>query len=274
MKKKIGIVAEKLSHSLSPIIHNYWVKINKIDAEYVCFEIKPNEINQFYKDFKRDNNFLGFNVTVPYKENFFRVCENLNDSAKNIGSINLVYKKNKKVYGDNTDYIGFAKTYQKLVKRKIDKILLIGAGGAARSILQFLNDEEINQIDIFTRSLNKKKTLSKSMTFDNFIIDSKELRNKRYDLIINASDAGMLGRKNLANNVYKLVSNTAYIIDIVYNPMRTKLIDIAKASNVPNDGGLGMLLEQAKPSFEAWFNTKISISQYLRSKLTSQLRYE
>ena len=118
MKKKIGIVAEKLSHSLSPIIHNYWVKINKIDAEYVCFEIKPNEINQFYKDFKRDNNFLGFNVTVPYKENFFRVCENLNDSAKNIGSINLVYKKNKKVYGDNTDYIGFAKTYQKLVKRK------------------------------------------------------------------------------------------------------------------------------------------------------------
>ena len=274
MKKKIGIVAEKLSHSLSPIIHNYWVKINKIDAEYVCFEIKPNEINQFYKDFKRDNNFLGFNVTVPYKENFFSVCENLNDSAKNIGSINLVYKKNKKVYGDNTDYIWFTKTYQKLVKRKIDKILLIGAGGAARSILQFLNDEEINQIDIFTRSLNKKKTLSKSMRFDNFIIDSKGLRNKRYDLIINASDAGMLGRKNLANNVYKLVSNTAYIIDIVYNPMRTKLIDIAKASNVPNDGGLGMLLEQAKPSFEAWFNTKISISQYLRSKLTSQLRYE
>ena len=161
MKKKIGIVAEKLSHSLSPIIHNYWVKINKIDAEYVCFEIKPNEINQFYKDFKRDNNFLGFNVTVPYKENFFRVCENLNDSAKNIGSINLVYKKNKKVYGDNTDYIGFAKTYQKLVKRKIDKILLIGAGGAARSILQFLNDEEINQIDIFTRSLNKKKNIIK-----------------------------------------------------------------------------------------------------------------
>ena len=112
------------------------------------------------------------------------------------------------------------------------------------------------------------------MRFSNFIIDSKELRNKRYDIIINASDAGMLGRKNLANNVYKLVSNTAYIIDIVYNPMRTKLIDIAKASNVPNDGGLGMLLEQAKPSFEAWFNTKISISQYLRSKLTSQLRYE
>ena len=186
----------------------------------------------------------------------------------------IFFKKNKKIYGDNTDYIGFAKTYQKLVKRKIDKILLIGAGGAARSILQFLNDEEINQIDIFTRSLNKKKTLSKSMRFDNFIIDSKELRNKRYDLIINASDAGMLGRKNLANNVYKLVSNTAYIIDIVYNPMRTKLIDIAKASNVPNDGGLGMLLEQAKPSFEAWFNTKISISQYLRSKLTSQLRYE
>jgi len=273
MRKKIGIVAEKLSHSLSPIIHNYWMKINKIDAEYVCHEIKPNEINQFYKDFKKDNNFLGFNVTVPYKENFFRICDNINDRAENIGSINLVYKKNKKIYGDNTDYIGFAKTYKKLVKEKINKILLIGAGGAARSILQFLNDENINQIDIFTRSLNKKKTLSKSM-FNNFIIDSKELRSKSYDLIINASDAGMLGRKNLASNVYKLVSNTSYVIDIVYNPMRTKLIDIAKANNVSHDGGLGMLLEQAKPSFEAWFKTEILISQYLRNKLKSALNHD
>jgi shikimate dehydrogenase len=274
MKKKIGIVAEKLSHSLSPIIHNYWMKINKIDAEYICYEIKPNEINQFYKDFKKDNNFLGFNVTVPYKENFFRICENINDRAENIGSINLVYKNNKKIYGDNTDYIGFAKTYKNLVKRKINKILLIGAGGAARSILQFLNDEDINQIDIFTRSLNKKKTLSRSIKFNNFIIDSKELRGKSYDLIINASDAGMIGRKNLASNVYKLASNTSYVIDIVYNPMRTKLIDIAKANNVSHDSGLGMLLEQAKPSFEAWFKTEISISQYLRNKLKSKLNHD
>ena len=274
MKKRIGIVAEKLSHSLSPIIHNYWMKIHKIEAEYVCFEIKPNEIDQFYKDFKKDDNLLGFNVTVPYKENFFRISDNLQDRAKNIGSVNLVYKKNKNVYGDNTDYIGFAKTYKKLVTKNVNKILLIGAGGAARSILQFLNDEKIKQVDIFTRTLNKKKILSRTMKFDNFYIDSKEIRNKHYDLIINASDAGMLGRKNLASNIYKLVPNTSFIIDIVYNPIRTKLIETARANNVPNDGGLGMLLEQAKPSFEAWFNTKVAINQYLKNKLTSKLNHE
>ena len=274
MKKKIGIVAEKLSHSLSPIIHNYWMKINKIEAEYICFEIKPNEIDQFYKDFKKDNNLLGFNVTVPYKENFFRISDNLQDRAKNIGSVNLVYKKNKNVYGDNTDYIGFAKTYKKLVTKNVNKILLIGAGGAARSILQFLNDEKIKQVDIFTRTLNKKKILSRTMKFDNFYIDSKEIRGKHYDLIINASDAGMRGRKNLASNIYKLVPNTSFVIDIVYNPIRTKLIEKARANNVPNDGGLGMLLEQAKPSFEAWFNTKVAINQYLKNKLTSKLNHE
>ena len=112
------------------------------------------------------------------------------------------------------------------------------------------------------------------MKFDNFYIDSKEIRNKHYDLIINASDAGMLSRKNLASNIYKLVPNTSFVIDIVYNPIRTKLIEKARANNVPNDGGLGMLLKQAKPSFEAWFNTKVAINQYLKNKLTSKLNHE
>ena len=112
------------------------------------------------------------------------------------------------------------------------------------------------------------------MKFDNFYIDSKKIRNKHYDLIINASDAGMLGRRILDSNIYKLVPNASFIIDIIYNPMRTKLIETARAHNVPNDGGLGMLLEQAKPSFEAWFKTSVAINQYLRNKLISKLNHE
>ena len=273
MKKRIGIVAKKLSHSLSPLIHNYWIKKNKFSAEYVCFEIKENELTQFYNDFKVDKSFLGFNITVPYKENLFDLCDNVSKKAKLIGSINLIYKNNNSIYGNNTDYTGFEKTYNKLINKKIKKVLLIGAGGAARSILKFLNDRRIKHIDILSRTLNKKASLARSLKFKNFYIDVKNAEDT-YDLIINASDAGMQKSKLLSNDVYRLAVNASFIIDIIYNPLHTKLINVARTNKIPHAGGLNMLLEQAKPSFESWFKAKADISQYLKNKLISKLNDE
>ena len=274
MKSRIGIVANKLSHSLSPIIHDYWIKKNKISAEYVCFELQKNELQQFYKDFKADKSFLGFNVTVPYKEDFFYMCKNISSKAKLIGSLNLIYKKGNKIYGDNTDYVGFSKIYKKVITKKINKILLIGAGGAARSILKFLNDEKISQIDILARTFNKRASLAESLKFVNFYINPKEIEKEKYDLIINASDAGMKNRKLLSKSVYNLSANASSIIDIIYNPLDTQLIKLANEMNIPNIGGLNMLLEQAKPSFESWFGVNADINQYLKDKLIAKLTNE
>ena len=271
MKKRIGIVAKKLSHSLSPIIHNSWIKKNKINAEYISFEIKENELELFYNEFKKDKYFIGFNVTVPYKENFFNMCDNVSKNANLIGSLNLIYKKNNFIYGDNTDYLGFEKIYKKLIDRHINKILLIGAGGAARAILKFLNDQKIENIDVFARTTNKKQALSKSMKLKNVYTETKKIRDKKYDLIINSSDAGMLDKNKLNNDIYRLIPSAAYAIDIVYNPLVTKFLEVARASQVPSVGGLNMLLEQAKPCFDKWFETNVMIDSHLRKQLIKNL---
>ena len=272
MKKRIGIVAKKLSHSLSPIIHNEWIKKNNINAEYICFEIKESELQSFYDEFKRDKNFLGFNVTVPYKENFFHMCNNISKQASSIGSLNLIYKKNNLIYGDNTDYIGFAKTYKKIINKKIQSTLLIGAGGAARSVLKFLNDQKIEHIDILARTKNKKRSLSEIMKFENFYTETNNVKEKKYDLIINASDAGMKNKKQLDKEIYKLIPLASYAIDIIYNPLSTKFLKVAKKAQTPHIGGLNMLLEQAKPSFDRWFGSNVEITKNLESKLIRKLK--
>ena len=97
-KKKIGIVAKKLNHSLSPLIHNYWSKTNNYNFSYRKYEIQEENIGKFFYKYKSDKQFIGFNITIPYKENFFGLCDKVTTRAKKIGSVNLIYKKNKTIY--------------------------------------------------------------------------------------------------------------------------------------------------------------------------------
>ena len=171
---------------------------------------------------------------------------------------------------DNTDVIGFSKCYKSLKIQKPKGVLLIGAGGAARSVLYFLNDKNIEKIDIFAPSLKRKKALSSDFKFRKFVNNTSRLEGK-YDLIINASSAGMVGSKKLNRNIFKLVKKTKGVIDIVYNPMQTDLLKNANNFKVKNIGGLKMLLEQAKPSFERWTNKKVKIDDKLTKKIEAIL---
>ena len=270
MKKQFGIVAEKLSHSLSPIIHNYWLKQNKIIAAYKKRELKLADIAPFIEKFKNDNQYLGFNVTIPYKETFFQYCNKVTKRAKKIKSINLIYKNKNNIIGDNTDALGFKKTYQKLKVKNVKNVLLIGAGGAARAVLYTLNAKSIENIDIFTRTLKRKKSISSDFKIKKFTNKTSNLR-KNYDVIINSSSAGMLHQDKMKKPILKLVPHAKYIIDIVYNPLQTELITIANKNNIPCMGGLTMLVEQAKPSFKKWFKKTPQINQKLYSILEKKL---
>ena len=178
MKKQFGIVAQKLSHSLSPTIHNYWLKQNKIIASYKKKELKPGDIDLFIEKFKNNNQYLGFNVTIPYKETFFQYCNKVTKSAKKIKSINLIYKNKNNIIGDNTDALGFKKTYQKLKVKNVKNVLLIGAGGAARAVLYTLNQKSVENIDIFTRTLNRKKSISSDFKIKKFTNKTSNLKKK------------------------------------------------------------------------------------------------
>jgi len=266
VSKVIGIVASKLGHSLSPDIHNYWSKKTKSKFIYKKFEIKERELENFMKKFIANKNIKGFNVTIPYKETFLKLSDKLSARAKNIGSVNLIYKKNNLIYGDNTDVIGFSKCYTYLRMQKPKSVLLIGAGGAARSILYFLNKKNIENIDVFAQTFKRLKGIRADFVFKNFAKNTSKLK-KRYDLIINASSAGMVGSKKLNKNILHLSKKSKGVIDIVYNPSQTDLLKYAIKHNIKCVGGLKMLIEQAKPSFEIWSNKKVKIDSHLYSKL-------
>ncbi len=270
IKKKIGIVAKKLNHSLSPLIHNYWSKKNKNKFIYRKYEIQEKKIDKFFSNYKRDKRFIGFNITIPYKEYFIGFCDKVTTRAKKIGSVNLVYKKNKIVYGDNTDFIGFSKTFSSLKIKNTKSVLLVGAGGAARAILYFLNKRSIENIDIFATSIRREENLKKKFKFNRFLIKSTHLR-KRYDLIINASSAGMTKKNKINRNILNLVKKARGVIDIVYNPIDTDLLKKAKKHDIKFSGGLKMLVEQAKPSYEIWSGNRIEIDRKIYQMLLKKI---
>jgi len=271
MKNTIGIVAEKLGHSLSPYIHNYWSKKYNKNFKYQKFEISEKKLINFFETFKKNKRFRGFNVTIPYKINFISLCDRTTPKAKKIGSVNLVYKKNNLIIGDNTDIIGFEKSFKKLKKIQSKKILLIGAGGAARSILYYLNKKNIKNIDVFATSLRRKENICNDFSIKNFVIKTSLLK-KKYDLIINSSSGGMIGKSPLNRNIIKLVDEAKGVIDIVYNPEITPLLNRAKKNSIPFVGGLTMLIEQAKPSFEKWTNSKIKVDDKIYQLARNNLR--
>ena len=265
-KRKIGIVAKKLNHSLSPLIHNYWSKKNNYNFTYRKYEVQEKNIGEFFHKYKKDKHFIGFNVTIPYKENFIGLCDRVTTRAKKIGSVNLIYKKNNLVYGDNTDVLGFNKTFNFLNIKNTKSVLMVGAGGAARAILYFLNKKSIENIDIFATSTRKEKNLTENFKFKNFLIKSSHLK-KRYDLIINASSAGMNKSNKINRNILYLVKKASGVIDIVYNQIETDLLKEAKKHNVKCLSGLTMLVEQAKPSYERWCGNKIEIDNKIYQML-------
>ena len=268
--KLIGIVALKLNHSLSHVIHNYWLSQTNTKFLFKKYELKENDIELFMNKFRKNKEFKGFNITIPYKEKFLNMCDRVSPRAKKIGSVNLIYKNNNLIYGDNTDVIGFSKCYKSLKIQRPKSVLLIGAGGAARSVLYFLNDKNIENIDIFASSLKRKQGLSSDFKYRKFVNNTSKLEAK-YDLIINASSAGMVGSKKLNRNIIKFVKKSKGVIDIVYNPMQTDLLKNANNFKIKNIGGLKMLLEQAKPSFEKWTNKKVKIDKQLSRKIETIL---
>ena len=270
IKKKIGIVAEKLNHSLSPMIHNYWSKKYKCNFFYKKYEIDEKKIEKFFYNYKRDKDFIGFNITIPYKEKFIDFCDKVSLRAKKIGSVNLIYKKKNMIYGDNTDVIGFGKIFNLLNIKNTKTVLLIGAGGASRAILFFLNKKNIENIDIFATSFRRRSGLSKNFKFKNFT-NKTTLLKKKYDLIINASNAGMSHGNKINRNILRLVKKTEGVIDIVYNPLETDLLKEAKKHNIKSIGGLIMLVEQAKPSFEIWSKKDIEIDDKIYRSLISKI---
>lgn len=265
--KTIGIIGNPLRQSLSPYLHNYWINKYKINSYYVPLPIKKvNNLNKALKAL----NFLGLNVTIPFKKEIIKELDVIDSSAKEINAVNTLVFKNNKIKGYNTDIVGFREGLKNNAWDKNKPVYLFGAGGAADAILQYLKKEKIKNITIINRTKSRAKAISKKYENINF---STRLDNKIKEagLIINSTSLGMIGYPDLKIDL-KGINKKAIVYDIVYNPINTKLILEAKKQKLTTVTGLEMFIEQARASFKIWFNINPQIDNKLILEIKRKIK--
>ena len=263
---KTAVIGSPINHSLSPNIHNYWIKKNKIrTAVYQKIKIDALELNKKINNLINDN-FIGLNVTIPLKELAYNICEELSETAKKLKAVNTLTLKNGKIIGNNTDPKGFInsvddKTRNTNIIKK--NVLVVGAGGSARSIVYALHSMHA-KIIIANRTPDKAETLSHDLEVNLKTHKFNEIQDlvPNLDMIINTSSLGMAGSDNL-NLSLKEAKKNLYIYDLVYKPSQTNLLKEAEINNLSYQNGLAMLVHQAAESFRIWHGVYPEITNEL-----------
>ena len=246
--KNFLVVGKPIDHSLSPALHNYWIKKYDLNAIYKKEEISKNAIGNLINDIK-DKKINGANVTVPFKKDVISYLDQLTPEAKNTQSVNTVYLDDKKVTGHNTDIEGFEKSIK---QSKYDfsnkEVLILGGGGVVPSIIFALKNMEISKITLTNRTKDKAKEITK--LFKN--IDVVEWGFVPYfDIIINATSIGLKKSDNLSLDLTKSGKNKLFS-DVIYNPSETNFLKIGKKLGNKVENGKMMFVYQAMAAFKIW----------------------
>jgi len=250
MNKIFLVIGNPIEHSLSPKLHNYWIKKNNLKASYDKKLLEQGEIRQLILDIKEEK-IHGINVTVPFKKKVIPFLDILSDEAKSSQSVNTIYKKNNKIIGDNTDVEGFKiglETTNQTIKNK--KALILGAGGVVPSIIIALKKMQIAQIYLSNRTELKALEIKKFFPEIEIIEWGKVIN---FDIIINATSIG-LNEKDEINIDYKNSSQNKFFYDVIYNPKETNFLRTAKEFGAQIENGKMMFIYQAQKAFFIWHN--------------------
>ena len=273
-KTKFGIIGNPVSHSLSPVMHNYWFKKYKINAEYELFDIAENEIQNVITKIK-DKNIKGINVTLPYKKSIIPYLNKTVNDANETHSVNtLMLDEKDNLIGENTDVFGFQAAYLKSLsseEKRNKSALILGAGGVAPSIILALIKSNILDISLTNRTHDKSLFLKKK--FKNIkIIDwsnfSKVLN--KFDIIINATSLGLKSNDNFQSDFSNYKKGMVYI-DTIYNPSETNMIKYFKSKRIKSYNGLNMFIYQGQKAFYLWNKINPEIDDELLNLLESKL---
>ncbi|NBX03103.1 MAG: shikimate dehydrogenase [Alphaproteobacteria bacterium] len=262
-----AVLGWPVSHSLSPKLHNYWLNQNNINGQYVAVGVRPERLEEVIKSIP-ERGWRGCNLTIPHKEKVIPLLDEVSDVARAIGAVNtIIVKEGGKLYGTNTDAYGFAENIRpKLKGRK--KAVVLGAGGAARAIWQALTDLDFEEVVIANRTASRAQQAHKSGVTQ-FAVCPWDERNAALagtDLLVNTTSLGMEGQDALEISL-KALPKTALVTDIVYTPLMTPLLESAQSRGNAVVDGLGMLIHQAVPGFEAWFGVKPTFMEELKPYL-------
>lgn len=262
--KLFALLGHPVSNSFSPIMHSYLFEKYDINGSYLCFDIKPEDIEDVIKTIK-NLNICGFNVTIPYKTKVIDLLDEVDKNAYLIGAVNTVKNENGKLKGYNTDGKGFVKSIEDGGYQIKDKsVIILGCGGACRSIAIELAAKGVKKIDIRNRSLENAKEIKNRISdnFDTEVVFSKdeiiEKDIKKYDFLINTTPIGMESEECPINESMNISSNIV-ICDIVYKPHMTNLMKWAEKNNLKTIYGIDMLINQGINAFEIWTNKKVDL---------------
>ena len=246
--KKFLVIGNPIEHSLSPKIHNHWLKENNIEAIYDKKNLNENELKSIISEVK-DEKINGINVTVPFKKAVIPFLDELSPEAKDTQSVNTIYLQNGNVIGHNTDIAGFelAIKYAKFDLNN-KKIFVLGAGGVAPSIIYALRKMKVSKISLTNRTKEKAESL-KNLFKDLEIVDWGERVD--FDMIINATSIGLKKEDGL-NFDYSANGPDKYFFDVIYNPKETLFLKRAKLFGNKTENGKMMFIYQAHQSFTIW----------------------
>ena len=256
--KNFLVIGNPIEHSLSPKLHNYWIKENNIDAMYDKKQLSENEIKGIITEVKNEK-INGINVTVPFKKSVIPFLDELTQLAKETQSVNTIFKKDNKIVGDNTDVAGFKQSLEYInynVKNK--KVFILGAGGVVPSILKALEKLEAAKVYISNRTKEKAKDLESYYKTSLGLETLDWGQSPDFDIIINATSLGLKNNDKIEldynKHKPKFFGKKKLFYDVIYNPDKTNFLLKGKELGNETTNGKMMFICQAQLSFKIWHN--------------------
>lgn len=278
--KITGLIGYPVSHSLSPKIHAYWIAEHQLDADYKLFTTAPPRLRQTILHMRKKN-VAGINITVPHKQAVIEYLDGLDDNAKRIGAVNTIINTDGKFIGSNTDAYGFITNLKHGLGDMtpyLERVVLLGAGGATRAALVALLDAGAKHITLTNRTAEKAEALSfefaptaqkMGATLVTVPWDDRESILRETTLLINTTSLGMISHHLLHLDVKQLPREAA-VHDIVYAPLETELLKSAAKRGLKTVDGFGMLLYQAQKAFEMWHGVLPEVTPKLRTHVLQE----
>ncbi len=263
-----GVMGWPVDHSLSPRLHGFWLEHYRIDGAYLPLPVAPEHFERALRGLA-DAGFRGVNLTLPHKQAGLAACHQVEPLAERIGAVNTVVFQDGRLAGRNTDAFGFLENLRQGAPTwdaAAGPALVLGAGGAARAVAAALLDAGAPEVRLSNRTAARAEALARALGA-RVVPVAWEGRADALDglaLLVNATSLGMAGQPELDLDLGPLPA-AALVTDIVYTPLETPLLARARARGNPAVDGLGMLLHQARPGFEAWFGVAPEVTAELRA---------
>ena len=266
-----GVMGWPVMHSRSPLMHNYWMKQQGLEGTYVYFAIKPGELGPALRAL-HPLGFSGCNLTIPHKLDAMDIVDEVDDVAGKIGAIScVIVGEDGTLFGTNNDWLGFLGNLKQLApnwRGNDGPVAVIGAGGGGRAVCYALLQEGVPEIRLVNRSHDRAKTLANEFggPIDVMLWEARHEALSGVTMVVNVTNQGMVGEKALDLKLNAL-PQSAIAYDIIYTPLESPFLALARTRGNQTINGLGMLLHQGPPAWTRWFDLEPIVTEELRETM-------